>query len=134
MTVSLAQGGEGLGAMWGREKALELLSAAGFQHVEIHRFEHDVSPWLNYFWGVLLRAYGELEDRVGTLLGGKGAKTEQIKQAVSQKITPCAISDIEADCPGVSRDMIRLVLRSLRDEGKIQLRGKGRGAKWIKVP
>jgi Fic family protein len=98
-----------------------------------HESEHDVSPWLNYFWGVLLRAYGELEDRVGTLRGGKGSKTEQIKESVSRKVTPFAISDIEADCPGVSRDMIRLVLRSLRDEGKIELRGKGRGSKWIRV-
>ena len=41
MTVSLAQGGEGLGTMWGREKARELLDAAGFGVVEIHRLEHD---------------------------------------------------------------------------------------------
>jgi 2-polyprenyl-3-methyl-5-hydroxy-6-metoxy-1,4-benzoquinol methylase len=30
MTVSLAQGGEGLGTMWGRQKALEYMKAAGF--------------------------------------------------------------------------------------------------------
>jgi 2-polyprenyl-3-methyl-5-hydroxy-6-metoxy-1,4-benzoquinol methylase len=42
MTVSLAQGGEGLGAMWGREKATELLREAGFREVTIHRLEHDV--------------------------------------------------------------------------------------------
>ncbi len=41
MTVSLAQGGEGLGTMWGRQKARELLDAAGFGDVEIHRLEHD---------------------------------------------------------------------------------------------
>jgi len=42
MTVSLAQGGEGLGTMWGREKAQELLREAGFQSIEIHRLAHDV--------------------------------------------------------------------------------------------
>ena len=42
MTVSLAQGGEGLGAMWGRQKARELLGEAGFSQVEIHRLEHDI--------------------------------------------------------------------------------------------
>jgi len=41
MTVSLAQGGEGLGTMWGRQKARELLEAAGFAEVEIHQLEHD---------------------------------------------------------------------------------------------
>ena len=30
MTVSLAQGGEGLGAMWGEEKTREYLQRAGF--------------------------------------------------------------------------------------------------------
>lgn len=42
MTVSLAQGGEGLGTMWGREKALEYLRTAGFSDVEVHELEHDI--------------------------------------------------------------------------------------------
>ncbi|MBE9180614.1 methyltransferase domain-containing protein [Oculatella sp. LEGE 06141] len=41
MTVSLAYGGMGLGAMWGKEKALELLAEAGFQQVEIKQLAHD---------------------------------------------------------------------------------------------
>ena len=36
MTVSLALGGEGLGTMWGEQKACELLAEAGFKDVE-HR-------------------------------------------------------------------------------------------------
>lgn len=42
MSVSLAQGGDGLGAMWGREKARELLKKAGFENIEIHQLEHDI--------------------------------------------------------------------------------------------
>ncbi len=41
MTVSLAQGGAGLGAMWGRERARDLFEEAGFSEVEIHTLEHD---------------------------------------------------------------------------------------------
>ena len=41
MTVSLAQGGEGLGAMWGEEKTRELLKEAGFSSVTMHRLDHD---------------------------------------------------------------------------------------------
>ena len=40
-TVSLAQGGEGLGACWGEEKARELLGEAGFTSVEVSRVEGD---------------------------------------------------------------------------------------------
>jgi hypothetical protein len=42
MTVSLANDGPGLGTMWGEQKALELLRAAGFRDVEIKRVEADI--------------------------------------------------------------------------------------------
>jgi ubiquinone/menaquinone biosynthesis C-methylase UbiE len=42
MTVSLAQGGEGLGAMWGEEKTREYLHKAGFSSVTTHRLAHDI--------------------------------------------------------------------------------------------
>ncbi|WP_416676766.1 class I SAM-dependent methyltransferase [Egbenema bharatensis] len=41
MTVSLAYGGMGLGTMWGQEKALQMLSDAGFTRVEIKQLAHD---------------------------------------------------------------------------------------------
>ena len=42
MTVSLAQGGEGLGAMWGEEKTREYLGKAGFRSITKHRLAHDI--------------------------------------------------------------------------------------------
>ena len=47
MTVSLAQGGMGLGTMWGKEKALEMLKEAGFNHVEVKNLDHDFQN--NYY-------------------------------------------------------------------------------------
>jgi SAM-dependent methyltransferase len=47
MTVSLAQGGEGLGAMWGRETAERYFRDAGFGSVEVHELEHDPQ---NYYY------------------------------------------------------------------------------------
>ncbi|MCB0173518.1 MAG: methyltransferase domain-containing protein [Anaerolineaceae bacterium] len=47
MTVSLAEGGEGLGTMWGKEKALEMLADAGFTNVQVEQPEHDP---MNYFY------------------------------------------------------------------------------------
>jgi hypothetical protein len=47
MTVSLAQGGLGLGTMWGREKALEMLNDAGFNDVDVKTLEHDFQ---NYYY------------------------------------------------------------------------------------
>jgi len=42
MTVSLSQGGEGLGAMWGEEKAREYLEKAGFKSIETNQLAHDI--------------------------------------------------------------------------------------------
>jgi ubiquinone/menaquinone biosynthesis C-methylase UbiE len=42
MTVSLAQGGEGLGAMWGEAQTRTYLSRAGFRSVTTHRLAHDI--------------------------------------------------------------------------------------------
>ena len=42
MTVSLAQDGEGLGAMWGEERTRDYLTRAGFGSVEMHRLTHDI--------------------------------------------------------------------------------------------
>ncbi|MBI4547082.1 MAG: methyltransferase domain-containing protein [Ignavibacteriae bacterium] len=42
MTVSLAQGGEGLGTMWGEEKTREYLQKAGFRSVETNQLAHDI--------------------------------------------------------------------------------------------
>ena len=47
MTVSLSQGGEGLGTMWGEELAKEMLGEAGFTKVEVEQLAHD--PFNNYF-------------------------------------------------------------------------------------
>lgn len=41
MTVSLAQGGAGLGTMWGEETALDMLKNAGFSNVEVRQLDHN---------------------------------------------------------------------------------------------
>jgi SAM-dependent methyltransferase len=41
MTVSLALGGMGLGTAWGRHLAVEMMKAAGFPDVSVHRIRED---------------------------------------------------------------------------------------------
>jgi cyclopropane fatty-acyl-phospholipid synthase-like methyltransferase len=47
MTVSLAQGGLGVGAMWGETMTREFLTNAGFGNVERHTLPHDIQ---NYYY------------------------------------------------------------------------------------
>ena len=47
MTVSLSQGGKGLGAMWGKELAIEMLKNAGFSNIKVLELPHDP---INYYY------------------------------------------------------------------------------------
>jgi len=47
MTVSLSQGGRGLGAAWGEELAQDMLAEAGFRRTELHQLPHDIMN--NYY-------------------------------------------------------------------------------------
>jgi len=49
MTVSLAAGGAGLGAMWGRQLAESMLAEAGFCSVSVKELPHDI---MNYWYVV----------------------------------------------------------------------------------
>jgi hypothetical protein len=42
MSVSLASGGAGLGAVWGKERALEMLADAGFAIQRVEELPHDI--------------------------------------------------------------------------------------------
>lgn len=47
MTVSLAQGGAGLGTCWGKELACQMLEDAGFNNIDVQELPHDI---MNYFY------------------------------------------------------------------------------------
>ncbi|MFG3367095.1 class I SAM-dependent methyltransferase [Streptomyces sp. NPDC090032] len=42
MTVSLGEGGAGLGAVWGRQRALQMLGDAGFGDIDVEQVEGDI--------------------------------------------------------------------------------------------
>lgn len=134
----LCKAGYQVGRFISLERIFEETSESYYETLEAssrgwHEGKQDPFPWLRYFWGVLLRAYGEFEDRVGAIGTGKGSKTDQVRAAVERKVAPFSISELQRDCPGVSKEMVRHVLRQLRDEGALVVEGAGRGARWRKV-
>lgn len=66
-------------------------------------------------------------------IGSCGSKGDRVHSEVLGRTLPFSISEIEEACPGVSRDMVRLVLRAMKSEGLIESTGKGRGAKWRSI-
>jgi Fic family protein len=98
-----------------------------------HKGKHDPHPWLNYFWGILQRASREFEDRLSGGAEGRLNKSDLVRAAVLRKVGPFTSTEIERECPTVSHELVRLVMRQLRDEGVLMLRGRGRGAKWVRT-
>ena len=43
---------------------------------------------------------------------------------------PFSLADIRSQCPSVSAQSIKKVLKKLKEERKVRLSGKGRGARW----
>jgi len=97
-----------------------------------HEGKHDIIPWIEYFLGVLLAAYKDFEERVGMLTVARGAKTEMVLGAIKNLPDGFRMADIERVCPNVTRDMIRVVLKKLKKEGKVWCEGAGAGSIWRK--
>jgi Fic family protein len=98
-----------------------------------HDGAHDLRPWLEYFLGVVLAAYREFERRAGEMSAPRGAKTQMVLEAVRRLPPEFRLRDLEQRSPGVTRDMVRVVLNGLKKEGRIVCEGRGRGAVWRKV-
>ncbi|MBM3317991.1 MAG: Fic family protein [Candidatus Eisenbacteria bacterium] len=97
-----------------------------------HESGHDPWPYLSFILYILKTAYAEFERRVGEVKSPRGVKTERIRSAVDAFAAEFTLADLERACPGVSRDLIRRVLRGLRAAGDIECLGRGPGAQWRK--
>lgn len=95
-----------------------------------HEGKHDPWPYVHYLLYVLKSACREFEERVGQVKSLRGAKTELIESAVAAFSGNFTLSDLERVCPGISRDMVRRVLRDLQKAGKAECLGRGPGAAW----
>lgn len=96
-----------------------------------HDGEHDVWPWISYLCRILSGAYDGFEQRVAAAGEETGSKQERVRDYVlRQAPNTFRRREVERALPGVSQATIRLVFAELKDEGKIETEGSGRGARW----
>lgn len=90
---------------------------------------------------ILKTAYREFAERVGEVKAPRGAKREQVLAGIDRLVArpgrrPAAeqftISELCQVCPGVSRDMVRTVLRDEQKQGRVECVGRGPAATWRK--
>ena len=98
-----------------------------------HTDEHDITPWLNYFLGIVTAAYKEFESRVG-VVAGRGSKREAIRQFVRQSIShEFTVADVRRAAPAASQSYVSKTLAKMRDEGLIEPTGTGTSARWRRL-
>jgi Fic family protein len=98
-----------------------------------HQGKHDPWPYINYLLFIIKTAYREFEERADSLQVPRGAKTEMVLKAVDSFYDSFTISELKRECPNVSVDMIRKVLKDLNKQGKIRSGGRGQNARWEKI-
>lgn len=95
-----------------------------------HEGRHDPWPYINYVLFVLKTAYREFEQRASQMKSPRGAKTALVEAAIQSFPGEFSIRDLEGACPGVSRDLVRRVLRDHQDTKKVVCLGRGPGSLW----
>lgn len=99
-----------------------------------HQAEHTIWPWITYFCAILASAYGDFEKQVAAARSQSGNKRERVREHVLEHAPgEFRRRDVERALPGISDATVRLVLAELREEGKIEAQGAGRGARWRRL-
>jgi len=98
-----------------------------------HEGEHDLRPWASYFLGVVTAAYRRFEERVGSV-SGRGTKAELVRAFIQSNLSDTfTVADIRRAVPGVSDSYLWRLFGRLKQEGKIERIGAGRGASWRRL-
>lgn len=95
-----------------------------------HEGRHSLAPWWGYSLSVLLSAYREFEDRVGSITKRRGAQSQSLRAAIENLPERFTHADILRAAPGVSRPTIYRVLAAMKREGRVRCLKKGRNAVW----
>lgn len=95
-----------------------------------HEGKHDPWPFINYVLSMLKLAYREFAERVGEVKAPRGSKTDLVLAAIARFTSEFTVSQLEQACPGVSRDMIRRVLREQQSAKLVECQGRGPAARW----
>ena len=98
-----------------------------------HEGKHDPVPFWNYFLGHVKEAYRDLSERVSIKDTPSGGNSELIRNAILEQRAPFTLAEIAEQFKSSSGQLVKKVLYQLKSDGKVELTGRGRGARWKTV-
>jgi len=98
-----------------------------------HQGDNDIVPWWNYFLSTLRHAFAEFERQV-EISHPRTGKGSIVRGVIQEQVGPFTLAELRNLCPSVSTQLIKKVLAQMKKEGALRLTGRGRGARWQRVP
>ncbi len=95
-----------------------------------HDGTHDPWPYIGFLLFILKTAYKEFENELRNTKGRRGEKTGLIANTIESLPGEFSVADILQQCPGISVDMVRRVLKDMRAKGSVECLGRGQNAHW----
>ncbi len=94
-----------------------------------HEGRNEMVPWWSFFLSIVRGAYVELARKVESA-EARPAKSDLIRKAVLSWVGPFTLSDVHAQFPAASLQLVKKVLSEMKRSGRVRLVGRGRGARW----
>jgi Fic family protein len=91
--------------------------------------KNEIRPWWNYFLALVRGAYREFEAQVESSVA-RPAKADLVRRVALSQLGEFTLSDLAAELPTASTQLIKKVLAELKKERKVRLTGRGRSARW----
>lgn len=114
------------------EEKAEYYRVLGVCSKKWHEGKNEIVPWWNFFLGIVQRAYAEFARKVESV-EARPAKTDMVRKVILEQLEPFSLADITAQLPAVSMQLIKKVCAELKQAQKIELSGRGRGARWVVI-
>ena len=118
------------------EKMIEATKEQYYETLELasrnwHTGSHDAWPYINYLLFTLKNVYKEFESRFASTQAPRGEKSEQVINVINSFTASFTVRQVEQQCPGVSRELIRKIMKD--HSTCLECTGKGPAAVWKRV-
>ena len=97
-----------------------------------HEESNDYGPFIDYSLGILIRAYGEFEDRVQLLQDRSLSKPDRIKTIIDRRIGSITKKEIMRICPDISKVTVERTLTDLVKSGYLEKIGGGPASAYVR--
>lgn len=98
-----------------------------------HETAHDPWPYINFLLVILKDLYSQFEARYRQVEPAQGVKTAAVQRAITEFTGAFHITELQRHCPEAGVDLVRQVLKRLRQEGKVECLGRGKQARWRRI-